>query len=492
METILVIDDDRTILEMIAAALEDEEVEVLTATDAEDGLARIRNDEPDVVLLDIMLPELSGLEAFQKIRHLDSKLPTIFITGSGNSDTAIEAMKLGAYDYLLKPLDLKNVRDVVTQALKIRRMMKVEVGVRQAVSPDDKGDHMIGRSKPMQEVFKAIGRVASQDVTVLIEGESGTGKELVARAIYQHSKRNEKPFLAINCAAIPENLLESELFGHEQGAFTGGDRRRIGKFEQCSGGTIFLDEIGDMPATLQSKILRLLQDQTFERVGGNETIKTDVRLIAATNCDLQEMVEEGTFREDLYYRLNVFPICLPPLREREDDLVLLIEHFLAQYNRDLDKSVEGIAPDALKLLQSYRWPGNIREVQSVIRQAIIQTPGPVITTEFLPKDSCDDMLENDDSCVSLSGDNGGEFAKFVDRLFQQESEDMYAQTVEYVERYLLTRVLQETGGNQSQAAKMLGITRGSLRNKIRSLGLSIDQVVRVDQANDETDVEAVT
>ncbi len=484
MEKILVIDDDRTILQMIVAALEEEDVQVLTSADAEDGLAQIREFVPDVVLLDIMLPELSGLEAFQRIRHLDSKLPTIFITGSGNSDTAIEAMKLGAYDYLLKPLDLKNVREVVTSALKIRRMMNVEVGVRQAVSPDDKGDFIIGRSKAMQEVFKSIGRVASQAVTVLIIGESGTGKELVARAIYQHSHRNEAPFLAINCAAIPENLLESELFGHEQGSFTGSTRRRIGKFEQCSGGTIFLDEIGDMPAMLQSKILRLLQDQQFERVGGNETITTDVRLIAATNKNLEKMVEKGTFREDLYYRLNGFLLCLPPLRERDDDLILLIEHFLARFNRELGKNVEGVAPDALARLQRYKWPGNIRELQSVIRQAIIQTPGPVITSDFIPKDTCDFLEES--SC-SDGDDENGEFTKFIDDLFRQGSEEMYAETIEYVERHLLTRVLRETNGNQSQAAKMLGITRGSLRNKIRALGLSIDQVVRVSETDEEQD-----
>ncbi len=334
MTRILVIDDDRTVPRMISRWFEESDTEVLTAATAQEGMELVQSQRPDVLLLDIMLPHLSGLEAYQTVRDLDPKLPVIYITGHGSSEMAIESMKLGAYDYLQKPLDKDRVLDLVKRAAEMRRLMNRPVAVSQedATPIDSDGDAMLGQSEAMQRVFKAIGRVAQQDVTVLIQGDSGTGKELVARAIYQHSSRSNGPFLAVNCAAIPETLLESEFFGHEKGSFTGADSRRIGKFEQCSGGTIFLDEIGDMPALLQSKILRLLQEQKFERVGGNQTIHTDVRIIAATNRDLDALVREEKFREDLLYRLKGFLICLPPLRDREGDLNVLINHFLAVYS----------------------------------------------------------------------------------------------------------------------------------------------------------------
>src|SRR5437762_7322466 len=287
-------------------------------------------------------------------------------------------MKQGAYDYLFKPLDLNQLRRVVAEALEVAQRMRAPAVVAETAADPDVEGALVGAGPARREVYKAIGRVAAQDVPVLITGESGTGKELVARAIYQHGARANAPFLALNCAAIPEQLLESELFGHEKGAFTGADRRRIGKFEQVSGGTLFLDEIGDMPLTLQAKILRLLQEQSFERVGGNETVRTDVRLIAATHRDLKAWSEEGKFRPDLYYRLSVFTIHLPPLRERGDDLPLLVRHYLRRFSRELGREVRDVAPEALERLRNGSWPGNIRELQSVLKQALLQASGTVL------------------------------------------------------------------------------------------------------------------
>lgn len=493
MTVVLVIDDDRTVLRMVSRWFEDSDTQVITAPSAQEGLDRVREDRPDVLLLDIMLPQTSGLEVYDAVRQLDSRLPIIYVTGHGSSEMAIESMKLGAYDYLQKPLDKEKVVDLVTKAAEMRRLMSRPVSVNQdeaaisAMARD--GDAMLGQSEAMQRVFKAIGRVAQQDITVLIQGDSGTGKELVARAIYQHSARAERPFLAVNCAAIPETLLESEFFGHEKGAFTGADSRRIGKFEQCSGGTIFLDEIGDMPALLQSKILRLLQEQKFERVGGNQTISTDVRIIAATNRDLDQLVREEKFREDLLYRLKGFLICLPPLRERGDDLRLLINHFLVVYNDRMNKNVTQIDPEAMAILENYNWPGNVRELESVIKQALINATGTVITKDCLPEVRCSETFAQNGCAVLGEAEHrekpGGtdlprsDLATFVERQLAEGSRSLHGDATAMMERYLLTRVLRETGGNQSEAAKILGITRGSLRNKIRTLRLSIGQVVTV-------------
>src|SRR5579872_7231925 len=368
MATVLVVDDDRGIPHMLQEAFRGSDIEIKPAATAAAGLKLVGEQHPDLVLLDVMLPDMSGLGVLQEIRRLDSRLPVIFITASDMSETAIEAVKGGAYDYLLKPLDLAGVRELVKRALDVRRMMHVAVALHDAPADQSSADRMVGRSPAMLQVYKAIGRVAPQNVAVLIRGESGTGKELIARAIYQHSRRAGAPFLAVNCAAIPETLLESELFGHEKGSFTGADRQRIGKFEQCTGGTILLDEVGDMSPLVQSKLLRLLQEQRFERVGGNETIQTDVRIIAATHRDLEAMSNEGSFRSDLYYRLNGFTITVPPLRERGDDIVLLLELIFNVFARQLGKDVQGIAPDALKLLIEYPWPGNVREMQSAVRR----------------------------------------------------------------------------------------------------------------------------
>jgi two-component system nitrogen regulation response regulator GlnG len=482
MQTLLVIDDDRSISFMIERTLQGTGIDVLAAKTVQEGLELLEK-QPDVVLLDIMLPEGSGLEAVQKIQARDPKLPIIFITAGGTSDTTIEAMKLGAYDYLLKPLDLPKLKDLVDRALEIRRLMQVRVEMpsNDAPSRSSDGDHIIGRSAAMCEVFKAIGRVAPQNVTTLIVGESGTGKELVARAIYHHSARSSERFLALNCAALPETLLESELFGHEKGSFTSANFRRIGKFEQCAKGTLFLDEVGDMSPLLQSKILRVLQEKRFERVGGNETIETDVRVIAATNRDLQEMVAKGEFREDLYYRLNGFTIKLPPLRERGEDILLLLEHMLTRFGRELNKpEVHGISPEALEALTHYTWPGNVRELEAVLRQALLNTTGNVILPEFLPDPVRRSGLNASPTAAAEFDAPPSDLRPFVEDGLRRGSEDMYAGCVERMERYLLTQVLRHAQGNQSQAARMLGITRGSLRNKMRALRILVGNTVKVD------------
>ncbi len=350
MPRLLLIDDDPDLIQaQLTHALGPLQVVVEVARCGEDGLRRLAGEPPDVILLDVRLPDQSGLEVYQRVRRVDARIPVVFITATTAAETAIEAMQQGAYDYLFKPLDPQQIRRVVSQALQLARLTRQPV-VTEAPPDEDLGDAIVGRCPAMLEVYKAIGRVSRQNVTVLISGESGTGKELVARAVYQHSDRSRGPFHAINCAAIPENLLESELFGHEKGAFTGADRRRIGKFEQCNGGTLFLDEIGDMPLGMQGKILRVLQDQKFERVGGDETIQTDVRLIAATHRDLKSWSAESKFRPDLYYRLSVFTIALPPLRERGDDLEMLVRQYVRRFNRELGRDVQETAPEALERL----------------------------------------------------------------------------------------------------------------------------------------------
>src|SRR5262245_61921849 len=478
MPGLLVIDDDRSVVPLIRSACKHVKIDVHAAESAEDGLKLLKSKQPDVLLLDVMLPGTTGLELFEDVRKIDERVPVIFMTAGSESDTAIEAMKLGALDYLMKPLDVDRIKTLVEQALEIRRLMETPVELPE-LNRDPGGDSaMIGRSAPMMEVYKAVGRVAPQTVTVLIRGESGTGKELIARAIYQHSTRRGKPFLAVNCAALPETLLESELFGHEKGSFTGADHRRIGKFEQCNGGTIFLDEVGDMAPLPQAKLLRLLQEQRFERVGGNETIKTDVRIIVATNRDLEAMIAESTFRPDLYYRLNGFTIRVPPLRERGDDLLLLIEAFLSRFSQELNKPLQRVSPEALKILVEYPWPGNVRELQSMLRKALLNLTGPVLVPEFLPEEIRAPAIVPGAEPSGGGGDGlPSDLAGLVKSRLSGGSENLYAEALEFMERYLVTRVLQTTAGNQSKAAKVLGITRGSLRNKTHALGIKIGQVV---------------
>ena len=485
LPTVLVIDDDRSVLHVIEKIFTEADVQVVTAKTAAEGVKLLPQSHPDVVILDIMLPDQSGLETYQQVHAHDSKVPVIFITAGGTSETAIEAMKLGAYDYLTKPLDVKQVHDLVTRALEIRRAMHVPVQLPESGPVSDGSDLFIGRCPAMQEVFKKIGRVAPHNVTVLIRGDTGTGKELVARAIYQHSPRSHSRFLAVNMSAIPDTLLESELFGHEKGSFTGAESRRIGRFEQCSGGTMFLDEVGDMSPMVQSKLLRLLQEQRFERVGGGETIKTDVRVIAATNRDLEKMVEDGDFRADLYYRLNGFTIQLPPLRERGDDVIVLIGALITRYSADLGKQVSGVSPEAMQLLMRYSWPGNIRELQSALRQSLLHATGQVLLPEFLPEEVR--LGRKPTSSAAAEGSDSVGLESFIDEALRNGTEGLHAASIAVMERYLIARVLERTAGNQSQAAKILGITRGSLRNKLRQHHIAIGAVVAADGEEGDDD-----
>jgi DNA-binding NtrC family response regulator len=428
-------------------------------------------------LLDLRLPDQSGLEVYHQLRRLDARIPVIFVTLAKGADAAIEAMKQGAYDYLFKPLDLQQLRRVVGEALEVARRMRQPAVVAETAPDPDMEGAIVGSCPALREVYKAIGRVAAQNVPVLITGESGTGKELVARAIYQHGSRAKAPFLALNCAAIPENLLESELFGHEKGAFTGAISQRVGKFEQVSGGTILLDEIGDMPLAVQAKILRLLQEQAFERVGGNETVRTDVRLIAATNRDLKTWSAEGKFRSDLYYRLSVFSIHLPPLRERGEDLAMLTQFFLRHFNRELGRDVREISAEALEMLRSYSWPGNIRELQSVLKQALLQASGSVLLPAFLPQGVGG---PSESGTVLAAGDTLG-LEAFLRQRLTPDARELYAETHRQVDRVLLPRVLEYTHGSQHQAARLLGIARQTLRQKLRDLGLHVTRSLEADE-----------
>ena len=479
MAHLLLIDDDADLIpQQVRQAFAAPSHRVEVAATGAAGIERVRADPPDVILLDLRLPDQSGLDVYRTIHEIDARIPVIFATMAKTADTAIEAMKEGAFDYLFKPLDLAQVRRVVGEALEVGRRMRAPAVLAETLPDTDVEGAILGECPAMREVYKSIGRVAGQDVTVLVAGETGTGKELIARAIYQHSARTKAPFMALNCAAIPENLLESELFGHEKGSFTGADRRRIGKFEQCNGGTILLDEIGDMPLVLQAKILRLLQEQSFERVGGNDTVRTDVRLIAATHRDLKALAAEGKFRADLYYRLSVFTIHLPPLRERGEDLPMLVRHYVRRCNRELGREISEIDPETIKRLENHSWPGNIRELQSVIKQAMLQARGSVLLPAFVPD------LSNGaaDAPTAPAAGVNLEIETFIRQRLQPDSRDLYAEAHGQLDRFLLSCVLEYTGGSQHQAARLLGIARQTLRLKLRDLGMRVTQSV---ESNDD-------
>jgi two-component system, NtrC family, response regulator AtoC len=474
MPTLLIIDDESAILHAFRKAFVPSDFNLVTAGSAEEAIEQFARYTPDVVVLDVHLPDASGLQTFEQLRALDARTPIILITGHGTTDLAIEAIKRGAYEYLLKPLELPRLRELIRRACESSRLMHVPALLPSEDRPAaEQSDALVGRCPAMQEVYKAIGRVAPTDATALILGESGTGKELVARAIYQHSKRSERPFLAINCAAIPEALLESELFGHERGAFTGAERKRVGKFEQCSGGTLFLDEVGDMSPLTQSKLLRVLQEGRFERVGGSETVTADVRVIAATNQDLEKLVAAGRFRSDLYFRLNVFTIRLPPLRERGEDLVVLADYYLKRFGRELHRDTQPLPEETLDILRRYPWPGNIRELQSVLKQGLLQMSGAILLPEFLPPR----VLAPEPAPEPPPTDLGAIWDQYIAGRMEVGSQDLYAECLNLMERQLITRVLQRTEGNQLQAARILGITRNSLRHKIRTLNISIERFV---------------
>ena len=468
MDKILVVDDDADIRRALRRTLERDDLQIDEAASGEDTIRQIAVERPDLVVMDIRMGGTNGLDVLRKLRELNPKLLIIMMTAYGTTQTAIEAMKLGAFDYVLKPLDPPKLKTLIAAGLKAARDMREVVSYQPLLTKEDYAAGIVGQSEAMQQVFKLIGQVAQSDATVLITGESGTGKELAARAIYHHSRRLEQPFMAINCAAIPENLLESELFGHERGAFTGAAERRIGKFEQCDGGTIFLDEIGDMPLSTQTKILRVLQNGEFQRVGGNQTLQVDVRVIAATNKDPEQQVAAKKFREDLYYRLNVVRIHLPPLRERREDIPVLVDYFIQRLVKsgEASKRIKGITPAAVEVLQKYTWPGNVRELENTIARAGVVARRDSIFTEDLPID-----VREPKAVLPAPEQVHTTLDTAIQALYTMARRDPKLKIIAAVERELITRALAETGGNQLQAAKLLGITRATLRKRIEKFGI---------------------
>ncbi len=474
MDKLLVIDDEADVQYSFRRIFTSPDIELTTASSGEEALRLIPILKPDLVMMDIRMAGLSGLDTLRRIRQLDSKLLVILMTAYGTTQTAIEAMKLGAYDYLLKPFDVPKLQEIVQNALKAARDMKQVVSYQPLLESEDYELGIVGRSESMQQVFKLIGQLAASDATALITGESGTGKELVARAVYHHSNRSQQPFLAVNCAAIPEQLLESELFGHERGAFTGAATQRIGKFEQCHRGTLFLDEVGDMTAATQTKILRVLQSGTFERVGGNQPIKVDVRIIAATNKPLEQAVAARQFREDLFYRLNVVRIQIPPLRERREDIRLLVNYFLRKFAKEQKRAPRSIAPAALKLLQKYHWPGNVRELENVLRRALVMAKGEAI----LPADLPSEVTGAASSLPSAPAGEHADIGTVARQLFQWAKRDPKLKVIPAVERELVIQALKETEGNQVHAAKLLGITRATLRKRIEKFAIQREMTIK--------------
>jgi nitrogen regulation protein NR(I) len=465
MQTILIVDDDKSIRYSLKRMME-EKYAILTAHNGEEGLTLLREKQPDLVIMDIKMPGRSGIDVLKEMKQVDPKSIVIMMTAYGTTETAIEAMKYGAFDYVLKPFSIPQMKGLVEKAISLRKLMKDEVTYLSPAGQEGTEERIVGFSPKMQEIYKLIGQVAPSEVTVLLRGESGTGKELIARAIYHHSLRSNQPFLPVNCAAIPDTLLESELFGHEKGAFTGALSRRIGKIEQCQKGTIFLDEIGDMSLSTQAKLLRVLQERSFERLGGMETIKVDVRIIVATNKNLEEAISGGQFRDDLYYRLNVVSITIPPLRERKEDISDLVSYFLKKFNRELKKEIAGITPDAMKKVISYGWPGNVRQLENVLKRAMVLCQGEWILEDHILLERGDERRPG----VEALGERNLE--DILDILFEELSrspgalKDQETDMISVLERGFILRALQKTGGNQVQAAQLLGINRSTLRSKM--------------------------
>ncbi|MDD4952041.1 MAG: sigma-54 dependent transcriptional regulator [Desulfovibrionaceae bacterium] len=470
MAQILIVDDDSQLRQSFEKLLSGEGHEVRTASSGEAGVERVREKVPDVVVMDVRMPGMSGLEAFKAMRGVEPNLPVIIMTAYGTTDTAIEATKLGAFDYILKPFDIPDILKLLDQAVEAGRMGRDRVEL--DPGPEDSGtDALIGQSRAMYEVYKAIGRAAPTEALVLIRGESGTGKELAARALYQHSLRAGRPFMVINCVAIPDTLLEAELFGFEKGAFTGAFKRRIGKIEQANRGTLFLDEIGDMPEAVQAKMLRLLQERKIERLGGREPIAVDVRIIAATNRNLEEAVEKGRFREDLYYRLKVVTINLPPLRQRPEDIGLLADYFLARFARDMEMRNPGLTEEGKRFLTAYAWPGNVRELANSLQKALIFSRGCALDREDLAA-----ALAEAGSRSGPADEREAERA-FRDTvraaLARQAGDGAFEGLMDKMAKTIISAALEITGNNRTRAAKLLGLSRPTLLAKIDKYDLRV-------------------
>lgn len=500
---ILIIDDDAEIRYSLTRVLSSRKWRVAEAANGEQGIAVVKSDPPDLIFLDLRMGGMSGIETLQHIRSANPKQMVVLMTAFGTAQTAIEAMKYGAFDYIMKPFDSQKVLTIAETALQARADMRAASGYRSMLNSEDYKEGIVGASPVMQDVFKIIGQVTASDVTVMITGESGTGKELVARSIWKHSHRASKPFLAVNCAAIPDNLIESELFGHEKGSFTGATGQRIGKFELCDGGTIFLDEIGDMALQTQTKILRVLQQGEVQRVGGVDTIAVDVRILAATNKDLEEMVRAKTFREDLYYRLNVVRIRMPALRDRSEDIPPIVDFSLQNLVKQRKARVSKVSPEAMAVLERYRWPGNVRELENVIYRSAVLAQGDTILLKHLPSEvreavgasstspapataaSLPNLIEASQEGVPVTADTvqssagmpaRGEAALTISRaldFLQAELSRGSTPILERLEREMVERVLVAEGGNQLRAAEKLGITRATLRKRIDEWGLKV-------------------
>jgi nitrogen regulation protein NR(I) len=462
---ILLIEDDASLAANLGDVLKEDGFKVTVCHRGDEGLRRASNDDCDVVLTDLRLPGLGGLELVRQLHEAQPRLPVVLMTAHGTIETAIEATKLGAYDYLQKPFEMQALIGLLHGAVEAGRLMQERVTLPDA--PVAGRTALVGTSRAMHEVCKEIGRLAAKPVTVLIRGETGTGKELVARAIYQHSPRAKAPFIAINCAAIPENLLESELFGHERGAFTGADQRRIGRFEQANSGTLFLDEIGDLPPNTQVKLLRVLQQQSFQRVGGSDVISVDVRVIAATHRSLEAMMREGRFREDLFHRLNVVCLQIPPLRERRDDIPVLVQHFLRKYGGDFGIESPTISADAVAVLQADSWLGNVRELENMTRRLLLAARGLSINADTVRQTLTARNAESAAAGHSFSALAGDLLA----RAQKGEVQDAHARMLAEAERELLTQAITLAEGNQAKAARWLGLSRLTLREKLKQLGL---------------------
>ena len=515
--TLLVIDDDAEVRYSLSRVLSSKKYQVIEAASGEQGVAIVKKGPPpDLIFLDIRMSGISGIEALQHIRSANPRQLVVLMTAFGTAQTAIEAMKYGAFDYIMKPFDPAKVLTIAENALKAHADMRAVVNYKPTINSDDYKEGIVGSSPVMQDVFKVIGQVTASDVTVMITGESGTGKELVARSIWKHSHRAGKPFIAVNCAAIPDNLIESELFGHEKGSFTGAANQRLGKFELCDGGTIFLDEIGDMALATQTKILRVLQQGEIQRVGGTETIKVDVRILAATNKDLEEMVKAKTFREDLYYRLNVVRIRMPALRERVDDVPQILDFCLQNLLKQKKTRVSKVSPEALAVLSRYRWPGNVRELENVIYRSAVIAQGDTILLKDLPAEVREAAGVPSVSAIPAAGTGStpvpfaeaavnttaldvarthaaesaalataqvvaesiasGEPSLTVERaldFLHKELSQLPEPILERLEREMIVRVLAATEGNLLKASERLGMTRATLRKRVDELGLKI-------------------
>ncbi len=474
LSRILVVDDEESIREFFEIMLKREGYEVLTAVNGAQALETLKKTQVDLVISDIQMPEMSGLELLTKARELDPETLMIMITAFGSTETAVEAMKLGAYDYVQKPFKIDEVKIVIRQALEKRSLKLENVQLKRELGTKYAFDNIIGGAPPMMRIYEMVRRVANTKSSVLITGESGTGKELIARAIHYNGPLKDKPFVTVNCGAIPENLMESEMFGHKKGSFTGAIADKKGLFEVANGGTIFLDELGELPLTMQVKLLRVIQEGTFKRVGGTEDVTVEVRLISATNKNLEQEVKAGRFREDLFYRMNVIQIHCPPLRERKEDIVMLATHFLDKFSKVLGINTKKIGNEAMEVLKRYHYPGNVRELENIIERTVALEPSPMILPESLPRH----MLEAQQPSAS------GQLDANRIEIDVETGIDLERLVADF-ERTLLTKALQQTGGVKKKAAKLLAISFRSMRYRVDKYGLSSLSVDDDDEVNVE-------